>query len=165
MDFNPSAYSVSLATAQSSLNFYHLNLKCCCSFAYLPLIIEPVAMAKYLNALQIIFTQHTRSGSCVHSFVPSLKKHKFLHIWLSLLKLISQTQDFLFSCFSFSSNSAGRGSLIFHLTPFLKREGFLSVILSVELHGSQKLWPCLERKCTRHTDKRGPALRGRTLSL
>lgn len=49
MDFDPSACSVSLATAQSSPNFDHLNLKCCSSSADLAPVMEPVAMAKDLN--------------------------------------------------------------------------------------------------------------------
>lgn len=85
MDFNPSAYSVSLATAQSSLNLYHLNLKCCSSFAYLPLIIEPVAMAKYLNLLCRSSSPNTpEMAACVHFFCSHTTKNSFISVSLKI---------------------------------------------------------------------------------
>ena len=93
---------------------------------------------------------------CVFSFVPSLKKRSFIFFIFMISPRCSPP--------ILSSSLPGEGFPIFYFTRPLQERRALSVILSAKLHGSQKLWPCLERKCTRHTDKRGPALQGRTVS-
>lgn len=76
MDFDPSACSVSLATAQSSPNFDHLNLKCCSSSADLAPVMEPVAMAKDLN----VSVDHLHLTAEVAECVPHTHTHTgFLH--------------------------------------------------------------------------------------
>lgn len=115
MDFNPSACFVSLATVQSSLNLYHLNPKCCSSFAYLPLIMEPVSMAKYLNML-------CRSYSC--NTPPVEDVHACLCAFLLFLKVTPPPQPrgshlTWFLNFIFQTSSL----LFFHSIPLIPQGG------------------------------------------
>lgn len=109
MDFHPSAGSVAVATAPTSLNLYHLNLKCCSSFARLAPITEPVAMAKHLNVLCRSSSPHGRGGGVCAAFVPT-RTH-------------THTED--------SSRPPNRNLLSSHwnsslIPPFLETSSFLS---------------------------------------
>lgn len=160
MDFNPSACSVSLATVQSSLNLYHLNSKCCSSFACLPLITEPVAMAKYLNMLCRSSSPNApevaagRVCRCVYLYVPPLTATAFLpltpvtRVFFIFLFFISFSKHTISSSLLSFCSAPPQGQIsYFPISCIPHRERALCLILSPKLHGSQKLWPCLERKC------------------